>query len=58
MEVHNKCINYPLFFVVSISLESALNAEILVLSMREFMGLKTDIRTKLSLRAIFLIGGA
>ncbi|KAF1950439.1 hypothetical protein CC80DRAFT_539675 [Byssothecium circinans] len=56
--VPEKCINYPLFFVVAMSLEIVLNTAVLALPIREIMNLKMSMATKLSLGGIFLIGGA
>jgi hypothetical protein len=57
LEAPNKCINYPLFFLISTSLEIGLDTLILVLPIKQIMRLNLPMGTKLPLATVFLIGG-
>jgi hypothetical protein len=52
-----KCINYLIYFIVSVSTELALDVIILTLPLKELSNLQMPLRRKIMLSLIFLLGG-
>ncbi|KAH7135961.1 hypothetical protein B0J11DRAFT_565217 [Dendryphion nanum] len=53
----DKCINYPIFFLSILSIELGLNAAVLFLPIKQVIGLKMNLQTRLMLVFVFLLGG-
>lgn len=51
-------IDYPLFFVSTMSIELGLNAAVLVLPIRQSLMLQMSLQTRLMLSVVFLLGGS
>jgi hypothetical protein len=54
----DKCINYPVLFVIGLSIELVLNVVVLALPIRETIKLQLNFRMKCMLACVFLLGGA
>jgi len=52
-----KCMKYPMFFISITSLELGLNAAVLLMPIKQVIGLKLNLQTRLMLAFVFLLGG-
>jgi hypothetical protein len=53
----DKCMKYPYFFLTMLSLELGLNASVLVMPIKQTLGLQLDLKTRLMLIFVFMLGG-
>jgi hypothetical protein len=53
----DKCIDYPLFFVIILSFELLLSVAVLTLPLREIVKLQLDSNSKWMVACVFLLGG-
>ncbi|KAF2748446.1 hypothetical protein M011DRAFT_476458 [Sporormia fimetaria CBS 119925] len=52
-----KCMQYPKFFLATMSLELGLNAAVLALPLKQVLGLQLNAKTRIMLVFVFLLGG-